>query len=127
MPRELRKIYFNDVDLTHAIDDFRVEKPQFLPQGVLSRVEVQPDNLLVRLQLKYLDNTHLLDYQIEYEKILDVLIAYCLEHRIPLPAAGTKAVYADNGEVVLEIVLGAEVLTNVPSRPGDWTRLRGVG
>ena len=127
MPRELRKIYFNDVDLTHAIDDFRAEKEQFLPQGVLSRLEVQSDHLLVSLQLKYLDNTHLLDYQVEYDKILDVLVAYCLAHRIPLPAAGTKTVCADNGEVVLEIVLGAEALTGASPRPGDWTRLRGVG
>jgi hypothetical protein len=57
---------------------------------MLNRIEVEPDHLLVRLQLKYLDNTHLLDYQVECDKILDVL-------------------------------------TGATPRPGDGTRLRGVG
>jgi hypothetical protein len=126
MPRELRKIYFNAVDLTHAIESFRTEKPQFLPQGKLHHIEVLADHLLVRVELKYVDNTHLLDYNIDYEKVVDLLIAFCVEHRIPLPAAGSKTVYPEDGEAVMEIVLTDEAV-NSGARQNDWSRLRGVG
>jgi hypothetical protein len=126
MPHELRKIYFHAVDLTHAIESYRLEKPQFLPQGKIHHVEIMPDHLLVRIELKYVDNTHLLDYQIEFDKLVDVMIPFCVEHRIPLPAAGSKVTYAEGDEVVMEIVLTEEAVSNT-GKPGDWSRLRGVG
>jgi hypothetical protein len=127
MPHELRKIFFNAVDLTHAIETFRNEKPQFLPQGKLFHVEVLPDHLLVRIEMKYVDNTHLLDYNIDYDKLVEVLVGFCLEHRIPLPSAGGKTTYPENDEVVLEIVLSDEAVAGSGKSGGDWSRLRGVG
>lgn len=126
MPHELRKIFFNAVDLTHAIESYRDGKPQFLPQGKLYHVSVKPDHLLVRIELKYLDNTHLLDYQIDYEKLLDVVIAYCVEHKIPLPSAGIKRVFCEGEELVMEIVLSDDAVS-ASSVKTDWARLRGVG
>lgn len=125
MPHELRKIYFNAVDLTHAVERFRNEKPQFLPPGKLDHVEVMPDHLLVRIEIKYVDNTHLLDYKIAYDKLVDAVIGFCIERRIPLPAAGKKTTYVEADEVVLQIVLVDEAYAG--AKPGEWTRLRGVG
>lgn len=125
MPRELRKIFFNAIDLTHAIESYRADKPQFLPQGKLYHVSVQPQHLLVRIELKYLDNTHLLDYQIDYDKLLDVLIAFCLEHRIPLPSAGIKRTYCEDEDLVLEVTLSDEAVAAGANKT-EWTRLRGV-
>ncbi len=125
MPHELRKIFFNAVDLTHAVESYRNDKPHFLPQGKLLHVEVQPDHLLIRVELKYVENTHTLDYRIEYDKLVEVVVGLCLERRIPLPAAGTKRTYADEDEVVLEIVLTDDAIFNA-ARQGDWSRLRGV-
>jgi hypothetical protein len=126
MPRERRKIFFNAVDLTHAIEAFRIEKPQYLPQGRLFHLEILSDHLLIRLELKYVENTHLLDYKIDYDKLVDVLVAFCIEHKIPLPAAGIKASYAEDDEVVLEVVLADEAVY-AGGRQSEWSRLRGVG
>ena len=125
MPHELRKIYFNAVDLTHAVERFRNEKPQFLPPGKLHHVEILPDHLLVRMELTYVDNTHLLDYKIDYDKLADAIIGFCIERRIPLPSAGKKVSYVEGDEVVLEIVLADETAYGF-AKPGEWSRLRGV-
>jgi hypothetical protein len=126
MPRELRKIYFNAVDLTHAIETFRNEKPQFLPLGKLFHVAVEPEHLLVRIEMKYVDNTHHLDYKIDYDKLVEVLIALCIERRIPLPSAGQKTTYAEDDEVILEIVLADDAVA-AGNKSTEWARLRGVG
>lgn len=127
MPHELRKIFFNAVDLAHAIEAHRNEKPQFLPQGKLQHVEVKPDHLLVRVELSYVDNRHTLDYKIDYDKVLDALVAFCLARRIPLPAAGTKRTYPVEDEVVLEIVLAEDAMFSASREGRDWSRLRTAG
>ena len=123
MPHELRKIYLNAVDLTHALEAYRNVKPQFLPQGKLHHVEVKANHLLVRIELSYVDNTHMLDYQIEYEQLLEAIVGFCLERRIPLPAAGVKRTYPLDDEVVLEIVLAEAAIFNASREGRDWTRL----
>ena len=120
MPRELRRIFLNAVDLTHAVEGYRVEKPLFLPPGKLTAVEVRPEHLLVKIEMKYVDNVHLLDFQIAYDKLIEVFVAFCIGRRIPLPAAGRKSAYAADDEVVFEITLADEATAN--SR-ADWPRL----
>jgi hypothetical protein len=120
MPRELRRIFLNPVDVTHAVEGFRVEKPLFLPPGKLIGVEIRPENLLVKIEMKYVDNVHLLDFQIAYDKLIEVFVAFCISRRIPLPAAGRKSTYAADGEIVFEITLADEETAN--SRT-EWPRL----
>lgn len=124
MPHELRKIFFNAADLAHAIEAHRNERPQFLPQGKLQHLEVLPDHLLVRLELSYVENRHTLDYKIDYDKVLDALVGFCIARRIPLPAAGVKRTYPMKDEVVLEIVLGEDAMFNASREARDWSRLR---
>jgi len=127
MPHELRKIFFNTVDLTHAVEAYRNEKPQFLPQGKLHHVEVTPSHLLVRVELSYVENTHMLDYKIDYDKMLDALVSSCIARRIPLPAAGIKRTYPIDDEVVLEIVLTDDAMFSASREGRDWSRLRTTG
>jgi hypothetical protein len=122
MPRELRQIFLNTIDLTHAIEGFRTEKPQFLPHGKLSHVEVQPEHLALKIEMKYVDNVHVLDYRVDYDKLVEVVIAFCIDRRIPMPAAGTKTCFAADDEVVLEIILADESANG--ATPGVWPRLR---
>jgi hypothetical protein len=127
MPHELRKIFFNAVDLAHAIEAYRNDKPQFLPQGKLQHVQVMADHLLVRVELSYVDNRHTLDYKIDYDKTLDAMVAFCLARRIPLPSAGIKRTYPVDDEVVLEVVLAEEAMFSASREGRDWSRLRTTG
>lgn len=127
MPHELRKIFFNAVDLAHALEAHRNDKPQFLPQGKLQHIEVMTDHLLVRVELSYVENRHTLDYKIDYDKMLDALVGFCIARRIPLPAAGIKRTYPVEEELVLEIVLAEEAMFNASREGRDWSRLRTTG
>src|SRR5665213_1058556 len=121
MPREIRRIIMNVIDLTHAIEGFRGEKPQFLPNGQITHIEVLPDHLLLKIEMKYLDNQHVLEFKVEYDKLVEVLVAFCVDRRIPLPTGCKKAAFAVDDEVVLEISPAEEIQAN---RPGELTRWR---
>ncbi|HEX4112954.1 MAG TPA: hypothetical protein VH020_10495 [Stellaceae bacterium] len=118
---EFRRIFMNAVDLTHAVESFRVAKPEFLPRGRLSHVRIFAEHLLVQIELKYADNVHTLDYKLGYDKLLEVLIAFCIDRRVPLPSAGRKKALAIDDEVVLEIILSDEAAAGAGQ--SDWSRL----
>ncbi|MGH7076357.1 MAG: hypothetical protein ACREFD_19475 [Stellaceae bacterium] len=121
MARELRRIYLNTVDLTHALDAFRTDKPAFLPHGQLSQIEIGPENLLLKIEMKYVDNVHVLEYKIDYDKLVEVLIAFCNERRITVPGNSRKSAFADGDEVVLEIAIPDDSAD--PSQ-STWPRFR---
>jgi hypothetical protein len=70
--------------------------------------------------MKYLDNVHVLEFNIGYDRLVDVLVAFCLERRIPMQAGSRKTAFAEAGEVVLELAAS----DNIESRPGELTRWR---
>jgi hypothetical protein len=121
MARELRRIFLNTIDLTHAIEAFRREKPAFLPHGQLSQIQVEPDHLLLKIEMKYVDNVHVLEYRVEYEKLVEVLIAFCNERRIPVPGGSRKSAFAIEEEVVLEIAIPDD---SADATAGAWPRFR---
>jgi hypothetical protein len=141
MPNELRKIFFNAADIAQAIENYLDGKPHFLlgrtatrtgteidllpREGRPCHVSIKPDHLLVRIELNYPDDTHVLDYQIDYDKLLDVTIAYCIKHRIPLPIAGVKRTFREGEKLVLEIVLSDDA-ASAGAIKTEWTRLRDV-
>jgi hypothetical protein len=122
MPREIRRIFMNAIDLTHALESYRANKPHFLPNGKLAHIEVLEDHLLIKIEMKYLDNVHVLEFNIGYDKLVEVLVAFCLERRIPMPAGSRKTAFAEEGEVVLEVAAANEEA--VASRTGELTRWR---
>jgi hypothetical protein len=122
MSRELRRIFLNTIDLTHAIEAFRTDKPAFLPHGQLSQVQVLADHVLLKIEMKYIDNVHVLEYQVDYEKLVEVLIAFCNERRIPVPGASRKSAFAADGEVVLEIAIPDDSAD--ANKGGGWPRFR---
>jgi hypothetical protein len=121
MPREIRRIFMNSIDLTHALESYRANKPQFLPNGSLAHIEVLDDHLLIKIEMKYLDNVHVLEFKIDYEKLVEVLVAFCLERRIPMPAGSRKTAFTEAGEVVLEIAGNDNAAA---ARSGETTRWR---
>jgi hypothetical protein len=121
MTRELRRIFLNTIDLTHAIESYRTDKPAFLPHGQLSQVEILPDHVKLTIEMKYVDNVHVLEYKIDYEKLVEVLIAFCNERRIPVPGGSRKSSFAADEEVVLEIAIPDD---SADGRAGNWPRFR---
>jgi hypothetical protein len=113
--RELRRVFLNNNDLVQAI---RAVKPErlSLPAGLIARIEVKPEHLVVKLEKKYVDSVQVLDAILTYDKLVEVLIQFCIERRIRLPRAGRKSASAAGEEVCLEITLGPEPASRTATR-----------
>ena len=106
MTRELRRIYFNVQELADAIGGFRKVDSKFLPPGKISDLEVAEEHVAIKIEMRYVDNLHVLDFVIPYAKMTDILVNYCVERNVPLPRLSKRAVGLIEGEVVLEIMVG---------------------
>ena len=108
MPREDRRIFLNNDELVHAIDEFRAAHSDFLPTGTISRVEVDRDHVIVEIDMKYVDSQHVLDFNVGYDTVTEVLIQFCVNRQIKLPLAAEKRASAEGEEVALNLSLGRE-------------------
>jgi hypothetical protein len=123
MPREVRHIYVSHAELVQAIDTYRKEKPNFLPQGSIVDIEIEASHVLTKIEMKYVDSVHLLDFNIEYERLVDVLCAFCVAKHVPMPAVGKKSAAQAGEEVRLDVCLGADAPVS-RTRDAHWPRLR---
>ena len=122
MPEEVRRILFNNNEVVHAVTSYRAAHTQFLPDGVIKHLTVTPEQVTVAMEVKYFASVNKLDIAIPHERLLDTLIAYCIEHQIPLPRAGERSLTADGDRVAFEIRLNYEQVES--KEAPTWGRIR---
>jgi hypothetical protein len=108
MSRELRRIFLSNQEVADALSAFRKLDARFLPPGKICEVQAGPENVTVRIEMKYIDNLHVLDFKIPYVRLTDILVNYCVERSIPVPRMGKKGCILVENEVVLEIAVSNE-------------------
>lgn len=108
MTRELRRIYLSNQELSEAIGGYRKVDQKFLPPGKIIELVPGEDHIAIKVELKYVDSVHVLDFNIPYAKLADILVSYCVEHGILVPRAGKKMAVLIENEVALEILVGNE-------------------
>ena len=122
MPEEVRRILFNNNELVHALGSYRNAHPQFLPDGVIKHLTVTDDQVTVTMEVKYFASVNRLDIEIPQARLLETLIAYCIEHQIPLPRAGERSIAPDGERVAFEIRLNYEQVES--KEAPTWGRIR---
>ena len=108
MTRELRRITLSAQELTEAVGGYRKVDNKFLPPGKICEVAATPEHVTTKIEMKYVDSVHVLEFNIPYSKLTDVLINFCVERGIPVPRVGKKAAVLVETEVALEINVGGE-------------------
>jgi hypothetical protein len=118
MTRELRRIYFSVQELADAIGSFRKVDSKFLPPGKICDIEVTDVHVAIKIEMKYVDNLHVLDFVIPYAKMTDILVTYCVERGVPLPRLSKRTVGLIDDEVALEVVVGETAAPGVAAAAG---------
>ena len=108
MSRELRRIFLTSQEVGDALNAFRKMDARFLPPGKICEVQADPETITVMIEMKYVDNVHVLDFKIPYARLTDILVNYCVERGIPVPRVGKKGCILVENEVVLEIAVNNE-------------------
>ena len=108
MSRELRRIFLSSQEVADALSSFRKMDARFLPPGKIGEVQAGPEHVTVMIEMKYVDNVHILDFNIPYARMTDILVNYCVERGIPVPRLGKKGCLLVENEVVLEIAVNNE-------------------
>lgn len=108
MPREMRRILFNEDELTDALRAFLEHRRQAFDGVSLLRcgavtgdppeVEIIVRDRSAQKQTQTLCSHHL----------AAALINYCVAHRIPMPRDSTKSVKRVTGGVALDMLIGGE-------------------
>ena len=112
----------NQEETVQAINSYRAQKPDFLPPGNVKEIVVGGEHLTLKMEIKYADTVHPLDINLEYNKMVEVLVMFCISQRIRLPRVSIKTAYADDDEVVLEI----RIENDAAPAEISWPRLNPV-
>lgn len=108
MTRELRRITLSAQELTEAVGGYRKVDNKFLPPGKICEVAATAEHVTTKIEMKYVDSVHVLEFNIPYVKLTDVLINFCVERGIPVPRVGKKSAVLVESEVALEINVGGD-------------------
>ncbi len=109
MIQETRTIVFGSEDLLKAINSYRQHKTGFLPPGKILYYKTNDGGVFVGIEMTYSGKKDKLDIPVSRQHLLDLLVRFCIENNIVLPARGVKNVSFREGQAVLRIELETEV------------------
>lgn len=103
---EKRQIVFSNVALLEAVLIQLKKLQQKIPVGRIEGIKATGDaEVRVSLQLRNLHTNTLHDLPVAAEVLAAGLLAFCLDHRIPVPRRAAKSLAMINDEVALILEL----------------------
>ena len=108
MPSEIRHIVFQPAEIAAGVREYRRRMGHPLPPGVLRGVYLRDGGgagVRVALDIIPEDGYASLSWEIGTAELTAAMVLYCGDHKIPLPAAGTKGLqkFADSLLLIVTI------------------------
>lgn len=115
MPTERRDITFSPAELLPAIDAYRLSAPELLPPGQIAGLRAHQDNggaAMLSVSVRSLAGP--VEIRLHTASVLEMLIRFCIESRIPLLRRARKHVTTANGNVTLVLEDDAALAHGAP-------------
>ncbi len=104
MPKELRKLVFDDAELRAAAYDYCLRNGVNIPHAPIDEVVVSDnDASILLLRFSSLDLNDPKEVRLSRDQAGAALIKYCSNNKIPLPRAAQKILKVDGGEVAMMV------------------------
>lgn len=115
MPIERRDITFTPDELLQAIDFYRICAPELLPPGPITGLSAHPGKGgAVTLSVTVRGVAGPVESRLHAASVLEMLIRFCIESRIPLLRRARKHVTTADGNVTLVLEDAATLERGVP-------------
>jgi hypothetical protein len=108
MPTELRHIVFTTNEVLRSVTQYRHRRREPLPQGTISnlKIEDRPDVHVV-IYITSDDRKTSQEVVFQGAELAAALVMYCIERKIPLPAArAKKTLRVFDKQLGLEVAIG---------------------
>ena len=106
MPSEVRYLVFSIKELVAAIRDYRRRRSQPLVAGSVIRCNVSTDpEVSAGIDVRSDADGKVYSVTLRTEELAAALIMYCINHRIPMPAAANKSLQMFGDSIGLVIQL----------------------
>ena len=103
MHMEFRTIQFTADETLAALQSYAKQRPGFLPPGTISVEAITAREVIFAIDLTFSVHCNSAEYRLTAERLLEPLIAHCIENAIPLPRLGKKSIRFVPDGVVMEI------------------------
>lgn len=106
MPTEIRNIIFSTNEVLFAVKDFRQRKKDPLPSGsILDCKMIEKPDVHVEIEMACDPDDHKRNFTFGSEELAAALILFCINRKIPLPAAAIKILQLFDGELGLVVTI----------------------
>lgn len=119
MPSEMRYLVFATKEVVAAVRDYRRRRGQPMVPGQVVRCAVVADpDVSATVDVRSDADAKLYSVVLKSEELAAALIMYCINQRIPMPAAATKSLqmFGDSLGLVITKSLGDQAAGPAPQR-----------
>ncbi|MCC9626002.1 hypothetical protein LPB41_30400 [Thalassospira sp. MA62] len=104
----MRSIVFDDGELIKAIIGYRRRTGKTLPPGQITGMEIDSSPEIIARLIVTPDVGEKMIVPTSGAELAATMIAYCIDNRIPVPAASKKSITMVDGLVALRITTSSE-------------------